>query len=303
MWQKVSLFWVVFLWLMVSCRTIDPGADDVYRFYESVNIDGETRTYLLNLPPDFYENSDRYPLVIALHGTGGEATQFENNYHFTEKANSAGFVVVYPEGIKNHGFLGVRVWNAGDCCGDAADRQVDDKKFITTLIDEFVSEYRIDPQKVYATGMSNGGMMTYRLACEMSEKIAAVAVVSGTLVSGEPCTPGSPVPVLHIHSILDDVVPYHGGEGLGGYYFPPVDSVLTIWASINGCSTNPEISDHEKYSFYEWPSCKNGSAVELYLTKGGGHSWPGGEKPRPQADPPSTAIDANDLIWDFFQLH
>jgi polyhydroxybutyrate depolymerase len=182
--------------------------------------------------------------------------------------------------------------------------QIDDVKYIRDLLVHLTQNYKIDPAKVYITGMSNGGMMAYRLACELSDRVAAIAVVSGTMVMKQPCTPDRPVPVLHIHSALDTKVPYSGGSGLQGYHFAPVDSVLSVWKSINSCPDSPDIPvDNGHYTFTVWNGCAETSVIERYLTHDGGHAWPGGKKPGNWADIPSAAIDANDVIWDFFQRH
>jgi len=275
-----------------------------YRFNGTMNVDERARTYLLNLPPHYYDNdSTAFALVLGLHGGGGSAAQFEKDYHFTDKANAAGFIALYPNGIQSSGPLGLRTWNAGTCCDAAMEQNVDDVKFIRELIDYVISHYHVNPKKVYVTGMSNGAMMSYRLACELSDKIAAIAPVSGTLVTTKSCTPVRAVPILHIHSILDQKVPYAGGIGLAGYYYPPVDSGLELWAGKNACSTKQVVTDDDRYKLTQWTSCTNNVMMQLYLTKDGGHAWPGSQKVRAKADTPSTVINANDVIWDFFQRY
>jgi polyhydroxybutyrate depolymerase len=181
---------------------------------------------------------------------------------------------------------------------------IDDVKFIRLLIQKLTSTYKINPKKIYATGMSNGAMMTYRLACELSQYLAAIAPVSGTLLTTQPCQPAKAVPVLHIHSAIDNKVPYAGGYGLAGYYFPPVDSTLRVWAAINGCNASPrDITDTTLYTYTQYTNCSKNTTVQRYLTKDGGHSWPGGLAARPAADPPSAAFSATDLIWDFFKQY
>ncbi|MGA0557514.1 alpha/beta hydrolase family esterase [Larkinella sp. VNQ87] len=287
---------------MGACRDRnEPPEDRKYRFTGSLSVGGRERTFVLQLPADYYDKTADFALVIGLHGFGGNALQFEKDYLFTQKANQASFVVVYPEAVPSDGPLGLRTWNAGACCGYAEENQIDDIGFIRNLIDRLGADYRIDPKRVYVTGMSNGGMMAYRLACELSDKIAAVAAVSSTMIVAKPCRPGRAVPLLHIHSVRDTIVPYQGGIGLGGYRFPPVDSVLSVWAGLNACRPAPVTRvDNAGYSLREWTDCAPKSVIQAYLTKDGGHSWPGGQKARPQADEPSSAIQATDIIWDFF---
>src|SRR5690606_11668886 len=150
------------------------------------------------------------PLVIGLHGTGGSASQFERDYDFSLKAELERFIVVYPNGVSSNGQFGLRTWNAGTCCDYAARKKIDDVKFISSLIDKLVNEYRIDPNRVYVTGMSNGGMMCYRLAAEIPDKIAAIAPVSGTMVYTPTSEQKRSVPLLHLHSRLDKIVPSDG---------------------------------------------------------------------------------------------
>ncbi len=297
------LLWIL-LMVAPSCKDSDDEAK-VYRVQSSITVDNRARTYLLNLPPEYYDDEAKtFSLVIALHGAGGSASQFETNYHFTEKAEASGFIVVYPEGVQREGVLALRTWNAGTCCDYAMIHQVDDVKYIRELLEYLVQHYRINPGKVYITGMSNGGMMAYRLACELSDRIAAIAVVSGTMTMQQPCNPALPVSILHIHSALDTTVPYTGGTGLQGYHFAPVDSVLAVWKTINNCAASPDVPvNTDRYTLTVWNACTAISTVESYLTKDGGHAWPGGEKPGNWADIPSSAIDANDVIWEFFQRY
>lgn len=273
------------------------------RFDGSIVVDGRNRTFVLNLPPTYYESDTSLPLVIALHGTGGSAMQVERDYGFTGKANAGNFIIVYPEGVRSSGLLGLRTWNAGTCCDFAMYQQIDDVKYIRTLLDNLMTRYRINTKRVYVTGMSNGGMLAYRLANEMSDRVAAVAAVSSTMVlPSAPLISPRPIPILHIHSARDAKVPYAGGIGIGGYYFPPVDSTLTVWARHNGCTTGPVILHEDaSYKLTAWSGSQPGSLIRCYLTQDGGHSWPGGQKPNRRGDDPSTVINATDLIWEFFK--
>ncbi len=290
------------LLFMGGCsKNDDPEVEKVYRFSETITVDGQTRTYTLNLPPDYYE-SNGFSLVIAMHGGGGDAAQFESTSRLTEKADAAGFIVVYPEGVKSDGVLGARTWNAGKCCDYARDNNINDVKFIDELIDELLAKYKINPKKVYATGHSNGGMLSYRLACEMSGKIAAIATSGCSMVVTQPCNPDRPVPVLHMHSVLDARVPYTGGKGITGIYYPPIDSVMNVWSKINTCKTTAQVVNDD-YKFTRWTDCTNGVTIQYYLTQDGGHAWPGGLPGSANGDTPSSVISANDLLWDFFKQY
>lgn len=305
--MKPILIYLLFLLSSLSFFQCTNGEEPApsfheYRFYKTIRIDGRDRTYLLNLPPDYYTASGDFALIIGLHGTGGNAYQFEESYAFSKMANEKHFIAVYPEGVRSTGRLGVRTWNAGGCCEYASDNNIDDVKFVRELIRFLEANYNVNPKQVYAAGMSNGGMMAYRLAAELSDQVAAIAVVSGTMVTTQPFNPSRPVPVLHMHSVNDEIIPYLGGAGIGSHYFPPVDSGLTVCASVYECTTGPQVLvDDDNYKLTTWSNCEDDVTIEYYLTKDGGHAWPGGKKPRAQADEPSHVIDANDLIWDFFQ--
>lgn len=303
--MKTMLYLLVVL-SFVSCdKNATAPVDEVvvYRFTDTIAVDGRIRNYLMNLPPN-YNTADNFALVVALHGFGGQPAQMEQDYKLTQKSNSAQFVVVYPEGTPSNGPLKLRSWNAGNCCDFAMESAVNDVGFISKLIQKLVRQYKISGKKVYVTGMSNGAMMTYRLACEIPNQIAAIAPVSGTLITSVPCQPARAVPVLHIHSEIDTKVPYAGGIGLAGYYFPPVDSSLRVWASINGCNLHPQtVFDSALYSQIRYNGCVNSTTVQLNLTKDGGHSWPGGLPARANADEPSKAFDATDEMWEFFKQY
>jgi polyhydroxybutyrate depolymerase len=287
---------------LLCCQFRDKiGTQTNFRFNKSMTVDGLVRTYTLNLPPTYYEKSN-LPLVIALHGGGGSAEQAESAYGLTEKANSEIFVIVYPEGVQSDGILRARTWNAGTCCDYAVEKNINDVNYISIMIDELLKNYKINPKKVYVTGMSNGAILSYRLACEIPNKITAIAAVSGPMSLKEVCKSGKQIPILHLHSMLDQKVPVNGGTGIAGNTFPAVIAGLNTWSKINECKTLAKvIRDDSKYKLTQWLDCKNNAIITYYLTKDGGHSWPGSVKIRPAADEPSAVINANDVIFDFFK--
>ncbi|PZR26762.1 MAG: phospholipase [Citrobacter freundii] len=292
--------------ILSGCDKKDDNAtpgDKVYRLQATMTVDGRERSYILNLPPNYYE-ADGFSLVIAMHGGGGSGEQFEATSLLTQKANASGFIVVYPDGVKSDGALQARTWNAGGCCDYARDNNINDVNFIRQLINKLTSTYKINPKKVYATGHSNGGMLSYRLACEMSDKIAAIAVSGCSMVVLQPCNPSRPVPILHMHSELDEHVPYTGGVGISNAYFPPLDSVFNVWSKKDLCANpNQLVTSNAGYTLHKWSSCSNNVSIEFYLTKDGGHAWPGGLPGSIIGDTPSKAINANDLLWTFFQQY
>ncbi|MHB2151140.1 T9SS type A sorting domain-containing protein [Calditrichota bacterium LG25] len=276
--------------------------------YDSIYVDDRWRTFLTHLPPQYDSGQDTlYSVILALHGGYGNAYNMENTTQLSQKADTAAnpFIVVYPEGVKSP--LGVRTWNAGWCCGYAMDNHIDDVRFISTLIDTLLARYRIDKDRVYATGLSNGGMMSFRLAAELTWKLAAIAPVAASMTLEGPWNPTRAMPIIHFHSYLDEDVPYYGGVGSGSsdHYNPPVDSVLNEWSALNGCANENDTLYHEvgEYLFKVWTQCNNDADIHSYVTYDGGHSWPGGQQGSIFGDPPSEKINANDLMWAFFLEH
>ncbi len=151
--------------------------------------------------------------------------------------------------------------------------------------------------------MSNGGMMAYRLAAEMPDKIAAVGIVSGTMFYEKNPNQVGEVPILHIHSLMDTKVPFNGGIGIGGVDFPPAEEGINYWLQRNDCNTETITENYANYEKCSWKNSRGTTMVTLYLTHDGGHSWPGSTKQRAIGDAPSTALNANDVIWNFFQQY
>jgi polyhydroxybutyrate depolymerase len=305
--MRKSIF--IFLAIICSCSKDDTPApiDKVYDIDGTLTHDGKTRTFQIHLPPSYYENSDKLPLVLGLHGGGGSAEQFRAQTDLDTKADAENFIIVYPDGIINPN-ASVKTWNAGKCCGASASvLNTDDVGFISELIDKIASEYRVNLKLVYATGHSNGAMMCYKLANELSTKIAAIAPNAGNFQMKSDYQPTRNVPVLAIISKLDQNVKYNGGitEGPGGQYNPPLDSCLNVVAELASCSeTKQVVTTQTLYTEYKWSTCDPSTfEVLLYLTEDGGHSWPGGNKGSAFADEPSKAFKNNDIIWDFLKNH
>jgi polyhydroxybutyrate depolymerase len=256
-------------------------------------VKGEARTVRVHVPAS-YKAASPTPLVLNFHGYTSSATEQETWSKMIEKSDKEGFIVLHPQGT---GLL--KGWNAGACCGDAQTKKVDDVGFTKAMLDEAEKRFCIDTKRVYSAGMSNGGFMSYRLACEMSDRIAAIAPVAG-LSTVAPCTPGRPVPVMHFHGTADNVVPYNGG-GLAGY--PKAADSIAAWAAINQCTGAPvETFNKGDARCVTHKTCAGGAEVTFCTLTGGGHTWPGGT-PVPILGTTNKDISATDAMWDFFKAH
>jgi polyhydroxybutyrate depolymerase len=242
------------------------------------------------------------PLVVMLHGGYGSGIQAEDSYHWDQAADRGRFIAAFPDGTD-------KSWNAGgDCCGSAARTGIDDVAFLEQVVATLSRQAAIDPNHVFASGVSNGGAMAYRMACE-TDLFAAIGVDSTTMLVD--CTHAAPASVLHIHGSDDPVIRYDGAPGepysprspaIDG---PPVPEVNAAWREINGCGL-PETATTEVLTT-SVAHCPAGRSVELITITGAGHQWPGAE-PNPLAQrlgsgTPSTALDATEVIWQFFADH
>jgi polyhydroxybutyrate depolymerase len=290
---------ILSLYLMLA--TAVGHADD----RQTIQVGDTTRSYVVRAPT--LQPNSRVPLVIVLHGGGGNAANAEKMTGFTDKARKENFIVVYPEGS---GRLrrGLLTWNAGHCCGYAMENKVDDVAFINALIDDLSERYPIDDKRIYVTGMSNGAMMSHRLGIELSHRIAAIAPVVGT-VFGDERKPAQPVAALMINGLLDDNVPFAGGAGGGrgkdtwdGVPAKPTLDQGMFWAKANGCATEATKQEFGQQIKYRY-KCPAGRDVELIALKDNGHAWPGGEKGSRRGDKPSESLNATDVIWEFFKTH
>lgn len=266
--------------------------------YDSIFVDNIYRTYLVHLPSN-YDSNNNYPLVIAMHGGFGNAYNLENQSAFSVKADAENFIVVYPEGVTSP--LGVTTWNAGWCCGYASNTNVDDVGFIDALLDHLINQISIDTDRIYAAGMSNGGYLSYRLACELSNRFAAIAPVAASMSTGF-CDINRPIPIIAFHSYLDQNIPYDGGSHFNNVV-PSQDSVMNFWSNLDSCLIiNDTIVNNAEYTQVRWITCNCNKEIQYYITTDGGHSWPGGNG-TPLGDDPSNYLIATDLIWDFFSKY
>jgi polyhydroxybutyrate depolymerase len=297
------------LLIIGSCSKDDSvkPEEKVFDLTGTLTHDTKTRTYRIHLPTSYYDKSIALPLVLGLHGGGGSGEQFETQTGLDAKADAESFIIVYPDGLINPN-ANVRTWNAGKCCAqNASTLNTDDVGFISALIDKLQVDYRVNAKKVYATGHSNGAMLCYKLASELSTKLAAIAPNAGNFQMRSTYAPTRNVPVIHINSKLDQNVKYAGGvtTGPGGQYNPPVDSCLNVVAARASCAQVKQVVQSSPlYIEYKWSSCTPTTfEVLLYLTEDGGHSWPGGNKGSIFGDTPSQAFSNNDIIWEFLKKY
>jgi polyhydroxybutyrate depolymerase len=264
---------------------------------------GETRRYRVHVPVG-YLASRPTPMVLSLHGGGGNMDYQADDkyYHLVSKSDSAGFIAVFPNGYSRLPSGKFATWNAGICCGKARDENVDDVGFIREVVTRMKARLNVDPDRIFANGMSNGGMMSYRLACEMPETFRAIAAVAGT-DGTKSCSPSQPVSILHIHAKDDDRVLFDGGAGKQSEQmadFVSVPDTIAKWVRLNGCTATPQrVLERPGATCDAYTGCRGGVEVRSCVTQTGGHSWPGGVKVR-TGEPGSTAIDATDLIWEFY---
>ncbi|GAA3951682.1 extracellular catalytic domain type 1 short-chain-length polyhydroxyalkanoate depolymerase [Hymenobacter algoricola] len=258
--------------LLLTTLALAPAVRAQTTVQGSIRSGGLRRDYRLYVPAA-YSAATRVPLLFNLHGYGSSNLEQENYGDFRPIADTANFLVVHPNGTVDG--AGNRAWNTFAPPGG-----IDDVAFLSALIDSLRLTYNIDPDRIYSTGMSNGGFMSYELAGRLSGRVAAVASVTGSIVQSHLNTfaPQHPVPVLQIHGTADNTVPYNGNS-----LFLPVPTVLSYWVQFNGCAPTPQVTqvpdvnttDGSTAERSVWRGGRNGSVVEHYRIIGGGHTWPG----------------------------
>ncbi|QDU57183.1 alpha/beta hydrolase family esterase [Aeoliella mucimassa] len=267
-----------------------------------------SRYYYAYVPP-----GERLPLVLAFHGGGSTPLDMARFSQLTQVAEQQRFAVVFPSG--SGPWPEYLTWNAGICCGHASRRNIDDVGFVGRLLDRLLDQFPIDPSRVYATGMSNGGMFSYRLAAEMPHRFAAIAPVAGCLSIDPPRLPRA-VPALHIHGTADHFVPYQGGGGkrsLRQIQFPSVAESLTRWSAACGLeAAEPEYREYpyDRTLANDEPLAAHRAVyatvdgvdqvVEIRVS-GGGHTWPGSAPLWCFLGPTLLGLPAGEVIWRFFE--
>jgi len=265
----------------------------------SLEAGGKVRNYMVYEPAA--AAGKKLPLMVVLHGGLGNSRSIERSTGMNRVADREGFIVAYPDGteIARSGMKGDRrTWNAGSCCGLAARQGVNDVAFIGKIIEDISSRYNADRRRVYVAGFSNGGMMAYRLACEIPGKIAAIIPVSGALTIDSEV--GKDVAVLHIHGAADNHVPFGGGEGalaMAGVSFRPVQETIKLVTRTRGCGAPVERDLNGNVRVFSY-HCREGAPVELYVIRGGGHVWPGSHRKNTE-EPDTGGISASQIAWDF----
>jgi polyhydroxybutyrate depolymerase len=288
-------------------------------YTSTIMWDGLKRTYLTHLPPDFQEIGP-VPLVIALHGGGGNAEAMVKltKGGLNMLADKEGFVVIYPNGIEKN-------WNDGRSGEEtnyrAHEENIDDVGFISELIDLMITTLNIDSKRVYVTGMSNGAMMTLRLGCELSDKIAAIAPVAGNMPVNlsSICVPEETVSVMLISGTDDPLMPFDGGDITGPFGIVKLGKVLSaeetieLWVNSDYCISSPVIlqepdtdpTDGTLVNKAVYTNCEDSAELIFYTIENGGHTWPSGYQYLSRSIIGNTCMDinANEIIWEFFRRH
>ncbi len=314
--ERITLVLSALIFFFVSGL---PGDVFAMTFPGSIRFAGLKRTYLIYIPSS-YDKTRPMPLLIALHGGGGSGKHMIKLTRggFNTLADKKGFIVVYPDGIEKN-------WNDGRSAQETGYRahreNIDDVGFISALLDHLMEEFNIDQKRVYVTGMSNGAMMSYRLACQLSQRIAAIAPVTGNIPQNlcPACSPAMPTSVLAINNVLDPLMPWSdeditdpwGMKKLGKVM--PTSETIRFWVEHNNCTPTavitqePDRDPHDGTRIRKevYGNGKESTEVILYAVEGGGHTWPNGYQYLNEniVGKTSRDIDANEVIWDFFERH
>ena len=274
----------------------------------NITFDGVARNFIVYLPSG-YNNSGKMPLIFAIHGGSGTPEGMINIANFKTIADRDKVVLVYPEGVQKN-------WNDGR---PTAPNQlgINDVGFFNQMCDYMINNYSVDAKKIYATGISNGGFMSTRLGCELSNRIAAIAVNAATIEAttiAPNCKPNRPVPALYIHGTTDPLVPFLGGQitagGTAGGTILSHFQVIEKWVALNGCNSTPTIADLPDISNdgttikqRVYSGGTNGSEVVSYVITNGGHTWPQGYQYLNEVIIGKTSQDMNacEVIWTFFK--
>lgn len=291
---------------------IEPASDRVSAplaagdHIRSLTIDETVRTAIVHVPKK-YDPDRPAPLVLALHGAAMTGEAMEEFTKLNVTSEDKGFVVVYPDGTGKKPLL---TWNAGSFANGVGS-QADDLGFLNQLLDDVETVVNVDKKRIYACGMSNGGMMCYRLAAELSKRIAAIAPVAGTMAIGD-ARPSRPVSVMHFHGTADALVPFEAESGKSHFWLRTrsVADSISAWRKLDGCLNQPPRVDVlskpddelEVVRSVYGPGTANTEVVLIKIV-GGGHTWPGELPPVKFLGKSSLSVSANELMWAFFEKH
>ncbi|GIX45849.1 MAG: esterase [Candidatus Tectimicrobiota bacterium] len=284
------------------------GLEELPLQERALEVKGMRRTFFLYVPPD-YQRHQPLPLVLVFHGGRGSGQGVARTSEFHRLAEREGFLVAYPNGYKKN-------WNDGRGTTEPEREGIDDVAFVKALIDQLSREFVIDRQRIYATGISNGGIFSHRLACELADRLAAIAAVVGPMAApvASRCRPARPVAVLGIYGTKDPFIPWEGGTVQGGDRGPilGVQATMELWAKLNQCRRHlprealpVRVHDGTRVWKETYTDCNKGTEVVLYVVEGGGHTWPPKQYRLRQriTGASSQNIDATDVIWHFFARH
>ena len=280
---------------------------------EKLTVDGVEREYIVHPPPGF-PGKRRWPLVLLFHGGAGNAGQALEHYGMRNAADRRGFLLVAPNGT---GRSVLRTWNVKFGFGYAKDNDVDDVGFVRALLARLESTLPIDTRRVFATGISNGGMLCHFVAAGLPGSFAAIAPVVGSYGGKAPDQdrwqtpppPTAPVSVMAFNGGKDDHVPLEGGrqrKSIGtAVEVKSAAETARFWTTADGCAAAARVTEDTArgVTIHRFTGGRAGTEVELWVIHDQGHAWPGGKSPRLQADAPSTRVDATELMWDFFERH
>lgn len=258
----------------------------------SLNFGGMERSYRVHVPSG-YTQGKATPLVVAMHGGLGTGEIFASQSGLDAVSEKNGFLTVYPDGVK-------RGWNAGTCCGPPMKQNVDDVGFIKALVAEISRKYTVDASRVFGTGFSNGAMLAHRIACEAPDVFAAIAPVSGGLMT-QSCASKQKVSALLIGGTLDKNIPFNGGT-YDGTYRPSVKELVASLAARDGCSATEKVTETgEGYECRTLEGCQGKTEVSWCRLDGVGHQWAGGKTYLKWALGPNTeTFNASQKVWTFF---
>lgn len=269
----------------------------------SMRWDGVSRTYRVFVPTSYTAGTPT-PLVVGLHGGFGSGRQFERDNGLKPALAERAMLGVFPDGVAGP-LTGIRTWNAGNCCAYSMNTDVDDVGFIDALVKRLRRQYTVDPARIYAIGHSNGGMLSFRLGCDLPGVFAAIASVAGAVDDTRRCQPGHRLNVLVIHGYRDRNVPYAGGIGAGYSQvdYASVADAMTRWRRINRCGPDSIVTRDGDLRTTDAPGCAAGGDLRLRTLLDGNHEWPGGADRAFIAGSPSDALDATADALDFFLAH